>query len=99
MRPDASSVRVQVDRQERIEVAPVVGDLPAGHALAVHRQVEAAAARAVGVIEREAGFIEPDLQHAGLEADLQAAACEDQSPLFRTGHCCRLIQLESVLVA
>src|SRR5262249_34884653 len=58
------------------------GDLRAAHPLAPHREVEHAAARAVGELERPQllvfELVQPHLQHAGLERDLQAAAGEDQ---------------------
>ena len=77
----SGTVDVQSDAQERLVVAPLVGDLLAGVALAVHRQVEAAAARAVGVIEREPSFVQPDLQRRRPGSHLQTAAGQNERSL------------------
>jgi hypothetical protein len=69
---------VEIDREKRIQVPPVVGDFRAAHPLAVHREVEAPAAGAVRVIEGDASFVQPDLEHTCLKPDLQPTAGHDE---------------------
>ena len=83
--PEQRDERVErrLHAAQRLVVAPVVGDLRPRHPLAVHRQVEHTAARSVGVVELQAGLVEPHLQHARLEGDLRAAPRHDQRTLHR----------------
>ena len=75
---------VQPDRAQHREAAPVVGHLLAGHALAVHGEIEDAAGGAVGVVEGQARLVEPHLQHPRLIGDLHSAASENKRPLWHS---------------
>src|SRR5262249_26097357 len=72
---------VDVDGGDRIEAAPVVGDLRAAHALHPHREVEGCGADGIAMVELETSLVEPHLQHAGLERNLESAPGEQQRPL------------------
>ena len=70
--------KIEADALGWVGLAPIVGHGPAVHALAVHGEIEHAAAGAVDVVEFQAGFIQPHLQYASLEGDLETAACENE---------------------
>ena len=77
-RREVTPRRLERGQVERAGVPPVVCDPSARQAGLELGEVEAAAARAVGMIEGETGLVEKDLEDAGLVADLHPAAGEDQ---------------------
>ena len=81
-----------------IKVPPVVGDFFAVHSLAIHGEVEAAAAGAVGVVEFEAGLVEPDLEHAGLEGDFRPPPARISDRLRRAAAAALLLNCELGMV-
>ena len=75
---------VQRQRVQHREIAPAVGNLRAAGALAILHQIEHAAGAAVGMIEFQVCLVEPNLHHARLKGDFEAASGQDRAIVLST---------------